>query len=58
MESLSLYGDYDVFTVYETPADFIWVKWAEQAVSAGTHTITIAWKEDAACIDKLLIRTY
>ena len=50
-------GPYDTVTLQEHPSDFLWVKWSEFGLDAGTHTLTIALQEDGTALDKILIRT-
>jgi hypothetical protein len=50
-------GTYDTVTLQEHPSDFLWVKWSQFGLDAGTHTLTIALQEDGTYLDKILIRT-
>jgi hypothetical protein len=50
-------GTYDTVTLQEHPSDFLWVKWSQSGLDAGTHTLTIALQEDGTALDKILIRT-
>jgi hypothetical protein len=50
-------GTYDTVTLQEHPSDFLWVKWSEFGLDAGTHTLTVALQEDGTALDKVLIRT-
>jgi hypothetical protein len=50
-------GSYDTVTLQEHPSDFLWVKWSQFGLDAGTHTLTFALQEDGTYLDKILIRT-
>ena len=51
-------GDYDTVTLQEHPSDFLWVKWSQFGLDAGTHSLNIALQEDGTGLDKILIRTH
>lgn len=46
---------YENIDLQQHPTDFLWGYWTQRPLDAGTHTLTVAWLEDNAKLDKILI---
>jgi hypothetical protein len=46
---------YQVMSLQENPR-WVWTGWARKDLASGTHTLSIAWREDGTSLDKICLR--